>query len=157
VNNLDRNLKVLKKVANIINTNNSINWILVGSTNLAMHGVDVVANDIDIITDEFGAHEIDKLLGDFCTLRLDNTPAENIRSLLSKYLIDDVEIEVMGNLQTRLPDGEWSDLTTFDDKEIYTYEDAPIPTLSLEKELRGYTNLGRMEKAEKIKTVLNRK
>ena len=42
-----------------------IKWVLVGSTSLALQGVDVSPKDIDILTDKDGAFEINKLLKEY--------------------------------------------------------------------------------------------
>ncbi len=42
-----------------------IRWALVGSSGLALRGVDVEPHDIDILTDEGGAYGIDRLLSEF--------------------------------------------------------------------------------------------
>jgi hypothetical protein len=42
-----------------------VNWYLVGSTALAVRGLEIAPGDIDLVTDEVGAHSLAELLLDF--------------------------------------------------------------------------------------------
>ena len=42
-----------------------INWVLVGSINLALQGIKIRTKDIDILTDKKGAFKINKLFKEY--------------------------------------------------------------------------------------------
>jgi len=134
-----------------------VNWVLIGSTNLAVQGVDVKENDIDILTDKQGALRIGKLLKDFVIQQVAYSKSERFSSYHGKFSIHGVEVDVMGELVNTLPSGDlWSETKAFSEKRIIALAGMHLPVISLEKEFHAYTKLGRIEKARKIKEFLDR-
>jgi len=148
------NIEAIKVVAGRLNPD-KINWALIGSSNLALQGVDVEAHDIDILTDKDGALAIGKLLKEFTVENIAYKESEKYRSYYGKFAINGVEIEIMGQLQNINPAGDlWSESTGLSEKIIIKVDDMDVPAISLKQEYQAYLKLGRKEKAEKIAKVL---
>ena len=58
----------------------SLSWALTGSTSFALQGVEVSARDIDIMTDEQGAYELERRLFRYSVKPVRYSEAERIRS-----------------------------------------------------------------------------
>jgi len=152
---LDNNMIALKIIISLVE-NSNIKWALTGSTSLALYGVDVEPKDIDILTDEKGAKLFDNLLSEYCVMKSVYSETDKIRSFFGKYKINDIDIEVMGDIQIKRADGTWSDIGELDDINIALHQGIKIPQLYLESELKGYENLGREDKVKKIKEQLEK-
>lgn len=134
----------------------SIDWVLVGSTNLALQGVDVTPHDIDILTDEKGAFSISELLGDHEVRKVEYKESENLASYLGEFRIDGIKVEVMGDLKIKRPDGTWYRELVIRGAKKAKVGEMEVPLYPLEKELEGYKILGRVEKVREIEKALRR-
>jgi hypothetical protein len=129
-----------------------INWALTGSTAHALQGVPVEPHDIDVQTDEAGAWKAAETLAVYCVSPPRLTESQQIRSLLGSYSIEGVEIELMGALQKRRPDGSWGAPTDpAAHRRVVRLEDLAVPVLTLEYEAAAYAELGRHERAELLR------
>lgn len=84
-------------------------WFIIGTSNLLLAGFNVEPNDIDILTDKSTASLIHKFLKPFevpVQLKKDD---EKFRSAFSRYNIEGVSIELMGDLQVNTNAG-WVDV-----------------------------------------------
>ncbi|MBD3362771.1 hypothetical protein GF362_03560 [Candidatus Dojkabacteria bacterium] len=150
-----KHTKVLKFIAEKLN-NTNINWIVVGSTNLAMQGVDIEPNDIDILTDKKGAFEIEKILQDFVTKPVKYSENKKFRSYYGILKIEDIEIEIMGDLVNKKAIGDlWNETRGFVGKIYFNLIGTKIPVNTLEKELSAYKKIGREKKVDKIQAFIN--
>ncbi|MCX6719442.1 MAG: hypothetical protein NTZ38_03665 [Candidatus Taylorbacteria bacterium] len=70
-----------------------INWALIGSSNLALQGVDVEAHDTDILTDKEGALSIGKILKESVIEEATYKKSEKYKSYYGKFVINRVESE----------------------------------------------------------------
>lgn len=73
-----------------------------GSTSLAMLGVDVEVNDVDILTNKYGAEQLDLLLSKYRIKKLEHSEIGRIRSYFGIYSINGIKVEIMGDLQHKL-------------------------------------------------------
>lgn len=130
-------------------------WALTGSTSFALQGMDVEAHDIDIQADRDGAYKLETLLKEYCVEPVRFCGTEKIRSHFGRFQIGQAEVEVMGDIQKRLPDGAWEDppplapLTRFVD-----WEGMRLPVLSLRYEAEAYRTMGRAKRAEEIEQYI---
>lgn len=147
-------LEALKKFYQLINGKN-IPWVLSGSTSLVIQGVDVlINNDIDILTTEEGSKQINILLAGQIVKSSEYSTTDKYQSHFGMYNIDGVNIDVMGEFQYRMADGSWSEPNQNHKIFIKEFQGMFLPLLSLEQELEEYSNLGRVDKVEKINAVL---
>jgi hypothetical protein len=129
-----------------------INWALTGSTSHALQGVPVEPHDIDVQTDEAGVWKAAEALAAYCVSPPCWTESQTIRSLLGKYAIEGIEIELIGALQKRKPNGSWGTPTDpAEHRRVVEFEDLAIPVLTLEYEAVAYAELGRHERAELLR------
>ena len=148
-------IKVLKIIYNkLINSN--INWVLTGSFSFAIRGLETNIGDIDIQTDSNGAYEVEKLFKDYIHKKVEYKQSENIRSYFGSLRINDINIEIMGDIEKKL-DNIWTEPPNLKFlKEIVNFEGMSIPVLSLEYEADAYLKMGRNEKAKKIKELIKK-
>ncbi len=134
----------------------SINWAVTGSLGFALQNVPAATpHDIDLQTDEAGAYEIERLLSEHVTRNVAFSSAENIRSHFGALTIDGIKVEIMGDISKRLEDSTWErpvDLERY--KQFVEVEGMQVPVLSLEYEYQAYLKLGRLEKAQMLRKVL---
>lgn len=147
-------LKVLRKIyARLLNTN--VNWVVTGSLSFALQGISLEPNDIDLQTDEAGAYEIERRFSEFVTRKVTFSSSEKIRSHFGALLINDIKVEIMGDISKRLEGGTWENPVNLERyKRITMVEDMHIPILSLEYEYNAYLKLGRIEKVQILKQAL---
>ncbi len=148
-------LCVLHKIYDRLKGKN-VNWVITGSLGFALQGVPVEIHDIDIQTDKAGAYKIERLFSEFVSKRVRFSSTEKIRSHFGALIIDGIKVEIMGDIQKRLRDGNWEnpvDLNKY--KRFIEIEGMKIPVLSLEYEYQAYLKLGRTEKAEMLRKWLN--
>lgn len=153
--NLKRNLSVINKIITKIDT--QINYVISGSTSLAFQGVDIIPNDVDIFTDKFGVDYFYSILKDYSIDSPQIKDTDIATSYYTKYIIDDVQVEIIGDFRTKKNDGTYSEPTIdFSNLEYKEYQGTLIPIMSLEKELHGYVLLNRTEKVQKIKNAIDK-
>lgn len=147
-------LQVLRKIHNGLAGSSAV-WVVTGSLGMALQGMPVTVNDIDIQTDRSGAYEIERRFAPFVTRKVTFSEAETIRSHFGSLTIDGIRVEIMGDIQKRLEDGSWEEPVDPAPFRRYVERNGMrIPVLSLEYEYRAYLRLGRREKAEKIRRWL---
>jgi len=136
-------------------TGKKINWFLGGSTSLALQSVDVIPHDIDILTDKKGALAIQKELTEFTQESVAYKKSDLFKSWFGAFLINDIKVEVMGDLSTRANiNDDWGIPVKFESVKYLVYNSTKIPVQSLKEEYMAYLRMGRLEKANKIKSCL---
>jgi len=148
-------VKVLRIIVNRLE-NKGINWVLGGSLNLALRGVEVTPRDIDLVTDKQGAFKIGELLKDYEIKKVELTKTEKLSSYLGKFRIEGLEVEVIGDFQAKTSEGKWTESFKPKRKTILLLEEMKIPASPLDVELKAYEILGRMEKVQKIREILEK-
>jgi len=151
----ENTFKALKAISERLN-GKGINWVLIGSTNHALQGVDVKPRNIDILTDKDGAYAIGEALKEYIIEEVHPRETENMKSHYGRFSIEDVEVEIIGDLINIKPEGDlWSETDNFSKKIIIEFKNVEVPGISLDQEYVAYKKLGKMEKAEKIKEAMN--
>ena len=144
-------LSVLRKLYAKLESE-GVNWVLTGSASFALQGIPMEVHDIDVQTDKVGAYRIEELFSRYSTKKVSFSSTDNIRSHFGELYIDSVKVEIMGDIQKRLEDGNWEKPVDLEfHKRFVNVSGMRIPVLSLEYEYQAYLKLGRIEKAEKIK------
>ena len=140
-------MEVLRRVYEQLN-GRSVNWVITGSTGMALQGMPYQPHDLDLQTDEVGAYEIADALDEFVTQPVTERAGPTLRSFFARLQVDGVEVEVMGDMQHQLPDGSWSAPTCLSCYRRWILVDGMwLPVLSLAYEAQAYARLGRTEKA----------
>ena len=127
-------------------------WALTGSTSLALQGVPVRPNDIDIQTTEEGAYSIEALFSDRVVTPVSFSESENIRSYFGELSIQGISAEIIGDPQKRCMASTWEPPIDLKSKRKYVvFEGNKIPVLSLQYEAKAYERLGKTRRATHIR------
>ena len=140
-------MRVLRRLYDKLHASD-VNWVVTGSLAMALHGVPVDVHDIDIQTDKSGAYEMERLFSESIAKKVSFSAAEKIRSHYGALMIDGIEVEIMGDIQKRMPDGSWEgpvDIARH--KTFVKVDEMRVPVLTLEYEYEAYKHLGRTDKA----------
>lgn len=133
-------------------------WTVMGSVSLALQGVDVSPNDIDILTDKHGAFKIGALLTEYEVKPVSFGRTDLFESFYGIYEIEGKKVEVMGDLRVRL-DGTWVPLSDrLISPKTVQVGSMIIPVSSLHEQQQFYEKLNRKKDQEcilKIREVLN--
>jgi len=129
-------------------------WILIGTSSLYLQGYSVSPCDIDILCNVETALQIDLLLKPYLLPFETNVTRDKFSSLFSRYRINGIVIEVMGDLQVNTGK-KWIKLLDriqkFESKKLGAYS---IKTPSKADQIKIYKLFGRA-KDEKILAMLN--
>ncbi len=152
-----RHVHVVRKIGQRL-CDSDVNWAITGSLGLALQGVPVAVRDIDVLTDETGAYEIERHFAEFVTQKVSLRADEKMRSHFGVLTIDGITVEIIGDVETRRPDGQWAgprDLTQHT-RPIHL-GGMLVRVLSLEHEYEAYRRLGRTEKVKLLGEWLRKK
>lgn len=133
-------------------------WAITGSMGMAIQGMDVEINDIDLQSDREGTYEIQNLFPEYITERVELKEGATIRSYFGRMNIMGVGVELMGDMEHREPGSDWKgplDLSCY--VRWVEFEEMNLPVLDLEHEYVAYQRLGRPEKAAKIRAFLDQR
>lgn len=128
-----------------------INYAVIGSVNLQIQGMNVTPRDIDILTTEAGINKIDEILKEYRTEEIYFDESEGRNSFRSFYMIDGIEIEVLGNVNNI-----YRDLESLDRNVLINFKEMRIPCIPLGDELETYQKMGRKDKIKIIQTFLSK-
>ena len=132
-----------------------VRWAVMGSLNHALQGLEIQPRDIDICIDERGAYAMERLHEEYVTRRVSYKEGEGVRSHFGELKIDGVTVEIIGDMEIRADDGVWTPLSDGPYRHVIVAE-ASIPVRTLEQEVETYTGLSRVERAEKLRKLLER-
>jgi hypothetical protein len=126
-------------------------WAFTGSLGFWLHGMPVTPQDIDLQSTAEGAYQIEERLGGKRLRKVALCQAESIRSHFGALELEGVNVDIMGAVEKRRPDGSWEpppDLEAV--MEWATWQGRRLPILSLHYELEAYRLLGRTDRADEI-------
>lgn len=124
---------------------------------MALQGFPIKPADIDLQTDKAGAYRIQELLMEYMTRQVIFSTSARMRSHLGKLLIEDIVVEIIGNLEKLDPYDVWHaspDLSSF--RRWVQLEGMKLPVLDLDYEAQAYEQMGRIERARELRTWLER-
>lgn len=149
-------LQVLRKIITTLQEK-SIRWVVTGSLGMALQGIPLEIHDIDIQTDETGIFEIEEAFKEFSIVPVEYRESDRIRSFFGKLEIDQVQIDIMGDVQTRFSDQDWLPPVEIETHRIWLpFETQHVPVLPLEYEYQAYQRMGRSERAAILRAWLDR-
>lgn len=145
-------IKTIAYITKSLNKYSDLIWAFTGGVNFYLHGINVPLNDIDIQTDKDSAYKIEKIFNIYLTKPVCFLESEKIKSHFGQLCINGLRVEIMGDIQKKLPSGEWEllkDLKVLIEKIFFN--EISFPVLNLEYEAEAYELLGRNKKANLIK------
>ncbi len=126
-------------------------WAVTGGLGFSLQGVPVEVHDIDLQTDREGAYAIEAIFADAVVQPVAFSGTERIRSYFGTLTVQGVRVEVMGDLQKRLPEGSWEPpVAVAEHLRFVEVRGLSIPVLDLRYEVEAYRILGRHAKAEML-------
>ncbi len=124
---------------------------------MALQGVPLVANDIDVQTDASGAYALAQILADVALTPVRYLPSERIRSHYGAYELAGVRVEIMGDME-KWVDGVWeAPVDVRLHRDWVQMGDLNLPVMDLRHEVDAYEKMGRRERAELLKAWLDHK
>ena len=115
-----------------------IYWVIVGSVSLALQGLDLKPNDIDILTNKKDALKMNKLLEDYVMQPVKWSKNEEFDSYFGKFLINNVKVEIMGDLKIKMG-GEWISLKNrLRSPKFIKIEGISLPVSPIKEQLEYY-------------------
>ena len=153
----NRHIDALRVLVSAAGQDPSIIWALTGSTSFALQGMALEAHDIDVQTDEESAYKLGNQLEKYLVEPIRFCGTDKIRSHFGKLKICGINVEIMGDIQKRLPNGLWEKKFLLLPLIQYVdFEKNRIPVLSLAYEAEAYQMMGRTERADSIKQFISR-
>ncbi|MBN2016366.1 hypothetical protein JW766_06085 [Candidatus Dojkabacteria bacterium] len=124
-----------------------------GTTSLVIQGIDMNVDDIDILCNKKAASQANKLLHDYCVVKVSYKESDKFKSYYGKFKINGIQVEVMGEWQIRDSKGNWSDPFNAS-KDTITFIQTKgqlVPVTRIETELKMFSLMGRWNAFHKIK------
>lgn len=148
----DNFIKTIKEIAQKLQ-DKDINWAIIGSTNMALHGIDIAPKDLDIttnleglgiISDIFSEHKVGEPV-------VKQPEIEGYKEFTEQTLeLNGVEVQICGEYEDDIY------YRSFIDGEIeeIDIEGVKVPVFSLKAEARAYRITKRKNKAKIIEDWL---
>jgi hypothetical protein len=86
----------------------AVQWAVTGSVALALPGVRVACRDLEIVASEAGVHEIEQLFAGHVVEPVGFGTRGRLRGHLGRLRLENVEVDVLGDVQNLLPNGAWT-------------------------------------------------
>lgn len=145
-------INVLRKI-NIEFQKHKIRWVLVGSLSLVLQGAKIKPNDIDILTDKEGALKCNEIFEKYIKKAVEWNQTEIFDSFFGKFQINDVEVEIMGDLKVK-EGNKWIELKPRLEKPLFIrVEEILIPVSLLEDQLKSYKKSTDNKDKKKIRFI----
>ncbi|HJR80716.1 MAG TPA: hypothetical protein VJ821_11635 [Anaerolineales bacterium] len=132
-------------------------WALTGSAGLRLQGVNTYVHDMDVQTNAESIDLLEKRLAEFMTTPVHVWESEHTLSLHGQAEINGLQVELLGDVRHRRTDGTWE--PPLDIKSVLVWVEwhgLKIPVLSLAHEALAYEKMGRRQKAELIRSAIQK-
>ena len=137
----------------------NITWVVYASCGLALQGMDIQPNDIDVLADKNDMLKINDILRDYEIEPLKSAFLETLASTMTatrvKFLINNCVVEVMGGFKIKSKvDNMLYDMDKkLENPDIIEVDDFKIPVLPLLRSLELYKLMGREKDISKIPKI----
>lgn len=131
-----------------------LNWAVIGSTNMALQGINVSPNDLDIVTSFEGIEKMEGVFKDYMKNEIQTKEAsqeDNSDYYEMKLSINGLEVHVVGAGPEDIYYGRVASGRTT----TVRVKDFKVPCMKLEAEKETYIATGRQQKAKIIENFLN--
>ncbi|MFA5776511.1 MAG: hypothetical protein WC988_03095 [Patescibacteria group bacterium] len=126
-----------------------------GTASLVLQGLDMNVDDIDILCDEKTALNANLKLSEYLVEKVVFKESPKFKSYYGKFLINGVNVEIMGDWQIFNNKKGWSKVYNADVVNItqIKVENLKIPVTKIELELEVFALMGRWTAYQKIKRL----
>lgn len=141
----------LKRVSSELNELD-VEWAVIGSTNLAIHGMQVKPNDLDLVVPREKIFEVEKTFSDHVREEVTEKTSgkDSLKFYETKLDIQGIEIHILGESE----DDIYFSKVVEGRREFMDVKNIKVPCLTLENEAQAYSETDREEKAEKIREFM---
>ena len=148
-------LAVIETICTTLRPHNIL-WALTGSASFALQGMQLPIKDIDLQTDAVGAYKIEAVLAEFVERPVSYSSTGRIRSHYGGLRLNDIQVEVIGDVEHQLADGGWSTPPDIEAARHWISRgDLKVPVMSLAHEALAYERMGRPARAAEIRHFLS--
>ncbi len=131
-----------------------IEWALSGSGALALHGLAVNCGDLDLVTTTGGVEQIEHVFARELVTGSRLVTRDGLRGHLGRLRLENVEIELLGDIQNAMPDDTWTAPLPIEQHRVWIERDGRrYPVLSLDHLHGVYSTMGRVKTAQLIATL----
>jgi hypothetical protein len=132
-------------------------WALTGSAGLRLQGVDIPVHDLDLQTDAKTIYLLEEKLAEFMTVPVHVWETEHTRSYHGQAEVYGLQVELLGDVRHRAEDGSWDSPLNLESIRLWVeWNHLQIPVLSLNHEAVAYERMGRLQKAELIRSAIRK-
>jgi hypothetical protein len=132
-------------------------WVITGSSRLLFDYADIVPSDIDILTTEKGAYDIENLFKEYMIENVNYKETDKMKSHFGLFRINNIKIEIIGDIQNEI-DGKYQPHPDWENKIIQQLiNGVNIPVFTLEYELEINRLLRKCDKVLLIEELFKNK
>lgn len=132
-------------------------WALTGSAGLRLQGLDLPVNDLDLQTDARTVFILEKALSEFMKAPVYLWESEHTLSYHGQAKIHGLQVELLGDVRHRQPGGVWGPSLDLESVLVWVeWCGLAVAVLSLEHEAAAYEKMGRVQKAELIRSAIRK-
>lgn len=136
-----------------------LNYAIRGTASLVLQGYDMNVADVDVLADENAALACNDLFKEFLVgkgaTRVAYRESEKFKSYYGKFLINNVEVEVMGEWQIKSPKGVWGPVYNASERYQVEVGGSKVWVTTVESELGMYAEMGRWNAYHKLLKQFN--
>jgi hypothetical protein len=133
----------------------SITWAITGSCSLALQDVPVAVHDIDLRTTAKDAYALEAVFRAHQKRPVSFASTGTVQSHFGALEINGIQVEIIGDMQHRLPDGTWEPIVDMNRFKVWVaVEGLDLPVMSLPFLYQAYQLLGRADKVALLKNWL---
>ncbi|MDP1714298.1 MAG: hypothetical protein Q8L41_06080 [Anaerolineales bacterium] len=132
-------------------------WALTGSAGLRLQGVDISVNDLDLQTDAQTIYVLEQKLAEFMKVPVHVWESEHTLSHHGQAEINGLQVELLGDMRHRSLAGIWEPAVEIASVCVWVnWRELQVPVISLKHEALAYEKMGRMQKAELIRSAIKK-
>jgi hypothetical protein len=132
-------------------------WVLTGSASLRLQGVDIPVNDLDLQTNTNFVYLLEEKLAEFMKVSVHVWETEHTLSHHGQAEINKLQVELLGDIRHRCPDDTWETPLDIEANRLWVeWRQLSVPVLSLAHEALAYEKMGRLQKAELIRSAIRK-
>jgi hypothetical protein len=135
-----------------------------GTASLVLQGLDMNADDIDIVCDRKTAMDCNKIFKDYLIEKVSYKELEKYKSYFGKFKINGIDMEVMGDWQIKMKKGlasskrsgdGWSQIFDGKERKEIVLNSKKIWVTTIDSELKMFAAMGRWNAYWKIKRQIS--